>query len=213
MSKIRLTKSELKSQRDDLKQFTRFLPTLQLKKQQLQLEMRLCRAEVERVEGEESAAKKRVETWIALFADPSMISAISAATAVDNVDKKTKNIAGVDVPVFESITFAEAEIDLFATDSWVDDAIDVARELAELRIRKEIIEEQYRLIHEELRVTTQRVNLFEKVKIPECKDNIRKIQIYLGDQQTAAVGRSKIAKRKMEEAAEAEKEKEKENAA
>jgi len=208
MSKIRLTKSELKSQRDDLKQFTRFLPTLQLKKQQLQLEMRLCRAEVERVEGEESAAKKRVETWIALFADPSMISAISAATAVDNVDKKTKNIAGVDVPVFESITFAEAEIDLFATDSWVDDAIDVARELAELRIRKEIIEEQYRLIHEELRVTTQRVNLFEKVKIPECKDNIRKIQIYLGDQQTAAVGRSKIAKRKMEEAAEAEKEKE-----
>jgi V/A-type H+-transporting ATPase subunit D len=208
MPKIKLTKSELKKQRDDLKQFTRFLPTLQLKKQQLQLEMRQCRAEVENVEREETEAKKSVAPWIGLFADPSMISIVSEASRVENVDRKTKNIAGVDVPVFESITFSEVEIDLFSTDTWVDDAIDTAKKLAELRVRKEIIEEQYRLIHEELRTTTQRVNLFEKVKIPECKENIRQIQIYLGDQQTAAVGRSKMAKRKMEETAEAEKAKE-----
>lgn len=208
MPKIKLTKSELKKQRDDLKQFTRFLPTLQLKKQQLQLEMRQCRAEVERVEAEEAEAKNSVAPWIGLFADPSMISVVSEAASVEDVARKTKNIAGVDVPVFESITFAKVEIDLFSTDTWVDDAIDAARKLAEMRVRKEIIEEQYRLIHEELRTTTQRVNLFEKVKIPECKENIRQIQIYLGDQQTAAVGRSKMAKRKMEEAAEAEKEKE-----
>ena len=207
MPKIKLTKSELKKQRDDLKQYTRFLPTLQLKKQQLQLEMRKCKAEVERVEMEEAEEMRRVEPWIALFADPSLTGLVSASAAVEELDKKSKNIAGVDVPVFGSIRFAEVEIDLFATDPWLDDAVDAARKLAELRARKEIIQEQYRLIHNELRVTTQRVNLFEKVKIPECKENIRCIQIYLGDQQTAAVGRSKMAKRKMEEAAEAEKEK------
>ncbi|MBU1147018.1 MAG: hypothetical protein KKD11_01570, partial [Candidatus Omnitrophica bacterium] len=48
-------------------------------------------------------------------------------------------------------------------------------------------------------IATQRVNLFEKIKIPACKENIRLIRIYLGDQQTNAVGRSKIAKKKIEE--------------
>jgi len=57
-----------------------------------------------------------------------------------------------------------------------------------------ILERQQRLFSEELRITTQRVNLFEKVKIPETRENIRSIRIYLGDEQTAAVVRGKIAK-------------------
>jgi len=56
-------------------------------------------------------------------------------------------------------------------------------------------------LRKELSVTTQRVNLFEKVKIPEAQENIRLIKIYIGDQLSNAVGRSKIAKRKIEEAA------------
>jgi V/A-type H+-transporting ATPase subunit D len=60
-----------------------------------------------------------------------------------------------------------------------------------------VLQEQTRLLREELRITTQRVNLFEKVKIPETKTNIRIIQIHLGDQQTAAVVRGKIAKNKI----------------
>ena len=39
MAKIKLTKGELKKQRDSLKQFRRYLPTLQLKKQQLQMKI------------------------------------------------------------------------------------------------------------------------------------------------------------------------------
>ncbi len=57
-------------------------------------------------------------------------------------------------------------------------------------------EKQYELLSKELRTTSQRVNLFEKVKIPESKDNIRKINIFLGDQQTSGVARSKLAKGK-----------------
>ena len=58
-----------------------------------------------------------------------------------------------------------------------------------------VLQEQARLIREELTITTQRVNLFEKVKIPETKENIRVIRIYMGDQQTAAVVRGKISKK------------------
>jgi len=50
---------------------------------------------------------------------------------------------------------------------------------------------------EELRTTTQRVNLFEKKLIPELRENIRKIKIFLGDEETAAVGRAKLAKGKL----------------
>jgi V/A-type H+-transporting ATPase subunit D len=53
------------------------------------------------------------------------------------------------------------------------------------------------LLKEELRTTTQRVNLFEKKLIPELKENIRKIRIFLGDDETAAVGRAKLAKAKL----------------
>jgi V/A-type H+/Na+-transporting ATPase subunit D len=71
--------------------------------------------------------------------------------------------------------------------------------LRDLEIR--ILDEQIRRLGEELRITTQRVNLFEKVKIPEAQENIRRIGIYLGDQQTAQVVRGKIAKRNLERAA------------
>ena len=70
-----------------------------------------------------------------------------------------------------------------------------------LRIENEILAEQHRLLAEELRITSQRVNLFEKVKIPECEGNIRVIRIFLGDAQTADVARSKLAKSKAPEVA------------
>ena len=44
-------------------------------------------------------------------------------------------------------------------------------------------------------------DLFEKIKIPECRENIRVIRIALGNNDTAGVARSKIAKRKSQEAA------------
>jgi len=80
--------------------------------------------------------------------------------------------------------------------SWLDDAQDVMDSLIRLRTETGILEEQRRLISEELRTTAQRVNLFEKVKIPECRENIRTIKIYLGDEQTAAVARGKLAKKR-----------------
>ncbi|MCK5007493.1 MAG: V-type ATP synthase subunit D, partial [Spirochaetales bacterium] len=69
--------------------------------------------------------------------------------------------------------------------------------LSTLDAKIAILEEQAELLDEELRITSQRVNLFEKVKVPETRENIRMIQIYLGDEQTAAVVRGKIAKKKI----------------
>lgn len=201
MAKIKFTKSELKKQRDALKQFTRFLPTLQLKKQQLQMEMRKCQARLRGNEAAEREIRGELENWLALFGPENTIDKITGLISLKGVEAETVNIAGVKVPVFKEIDIEIAAYDLFIEDPWIDDAIAMIEKVLSLRAEHRIIEEQYRLIGQELRTTSQRVNLFEKVKIPECRDNIRSIQIYLGDQDTAAVGRSKIAKKKLQETA------------
>jgi len=116
-----------------------------------------------------------------------------------NVVTTLSNIAGIDIPVFKRVDFKEAEYDLFLTPLWTDIAIDKIRQLAVFLEEQKIMKAQIKILENELRITTQRVNLFEKVKIPDCRENIRLIRIYLGDQQANAVGRSKIAKSKIAE--------------
>jgi V/A-type H+-transporting ATPase subunit D len=103
-------------------------------------------------------------------------------------------VAGVSIPVLRNVAVSAAAPDLFATPPWVDDAVETVARLIRLRVAAEVLREQLRRVREELRVTTQRVNLFEKVKIPESVENIRVIRIFLGDEQTAAVVRGKFAK-------------------
>ena len=100
------------------------------------------------------------------------------------------------VPIYKGIEAKRAPVDLMATPAWLDDAGDAIVKALEFDAEKKVLEEQRRLINEELRTTSQRVNLFEKVKIPECKENIRVIRIHLGDESTAAVARGKIAKKR-----------------
>lgn len=196
MAKIKYTKNELKAQRDALTRFTRYLPTLQLKKQQLQVELRALDVQIEAKRGEEEAARADLASWVKLFSED---FDFTPYIQVSNIGRSTGNIAGVAIPVFGSISFIEETPDLFETAAWVDAGIELLRQLIGLRVERQIIEEQHRLLSDELRTTSQRVNLFEKVKIPECKENIRRIRIFMGDQQTAAVARSKIAKGKSAE--------------
>jgi V/A-type H+-transporting ATPase subunit D len=100
----------------------------------------------------------------------------------------------VNIPVFKEAIVTRNTPDLFNTPTWVDDAMDLLEDLIAVNAEREILQEQRRLIEEELRTTSQRVNLFEKVKIPECKEHIRVIKIFLGDEQTASVARAKLAK-------------------
>ncbi|NQT46672.1 MAG: V-type ATP synthase subunit D [Candidatus Omnitrophica bacterium] len=196
MAKIKFTKGELKKQRDVLKQFTHYLPILQLKKQQLQLEIQRVRKNVDLKSGEINNLEDEIEKWAGVLKEP--VEGFSSWIVPTKVARKKLNIAGVDIPLLEGVEFAEVEYDLFATPLWADIAIETIRRLVLLLEEKKVLEEQLEILRRELRITTQRVNLFEKVKIPECKENVRLIRIYLGDQQTNAVGRSKIAKSKIE---------------
>ena len=194
MAKIKLTKNELKRQRDGLKMYKRYLPTLQLKKQQLQMEIR--RMERQRLEryDERNTLLEGILQWAALFGEE---IEVESHIRVKGLRRDVGNIAGIDIPLFEGLDFEEVSYDLFQTPLWLDAAAEGVTKVVTLDIELMLLDEQIRLLGEELRITTQRVNLFEKVKIPETNENIRRIQIYLGDEQTAAVVRGKIAKKKI----------------
>ena len=201
MAKIKLTKTELKTQQDALKQYRRYLPTLQIKKQQLQQEIRLSR---ERLEENLREREKLVETlsgWIALFGDEDMLTYLRDGIRLERIRRGKMNIAGIMVPTFEGADFRMPELDPVMTPWYADDAAEALKQAVSLRAAGRIIMEQERMLSDELRSTSQKVNLFEKVKIPECRENIRQIRIYITDQETAAVARSKIAKKKAVEAA------------
>jgi V/A-type H+-transporting ATPase subunit D len=194
VAKIKFTKNELKKQKDSLKRFLRYLPTLMLKKQQLQMEIRKIEAQQAELRRKRELLFREILQWIAVFGED---VGFSELISVESLETEIGNIAGVDIPVFQDIRYEVAPYDLFELPLWVDTAIDKVKELASLDAQIDILEKQVDLLGEELRITSQRVNLFEKVKIPETRENIRIIQIYLGDEQTAAVVRGKIAKKKL----------------
>ena len=192
MAKIKLTKTELKAQTDALKRFQRFLPMLQLKKQQLQGEIAAIVAKAEETAARENALRGEIGRWIGLLATDE--AAVDGLVKVRSVHTGTANIAGVSIPTFESIETDVKEVDPWATPTWVDAVAAAAEKILSLQSERAVYDEQRRLVSDELQRTSQRVNLFEKVKIPECREAIRVIKIALGDEQTAAVARGKIAK-------------------
>lgn len=201
MAKTKLTKNELKKKKDALKMYRRYLPTLQLKKQQLQMEIRAVEARLAQLSERKESLETGFSPWIAVFAESSRAQSPSGKPflKLKNTKRSIGNIAGVSIPVFEGAEFALAEYDFYAAPLWIDRALEQMREVLLVDLEKEVVEEQKRLLSDELRTTTQRVNLFEKVKIPETVADIKRIGIYLGDQQTAQVVRGKISKRKVEE--------------
>ncbi len=191
MIKVKLTKNELKKQKDALKRFVRYLPTLQIKKQQLQLEILKIQRLQESMQNSIRTLQSEVDQWIELFSDTIDLTGL---VRVERVETAQNNVAGIDIPVFQDVRFREEEYDLVLVPLWVDYGLKAVKDMVTLKIEFIILEKQLSLLREELRITTQRVNLFEKVKIPETRECIRRIQIYLGDVRTAAVVTGKIAK-------------------
>lgn len=203
MANIKLTKNEQKVQKDHLKQYQRYLPTLQLKKQQLQSVIMKTMNELEQKEDERTKMIGDLDDWVAVFAENRIFDEelkLDHLVQPDTVVTKKENIAGVSIPTFQELTFKDISYEVDDYPLWVDTAVVKLREIARLDALVKTLRTQVELLEKELRSTSQRVNLFEKVKIPEAKENIRVIGVYLGDQQTAAVVRGKISKKKLVEA-------------
>ena len=197
MAKIRLTKNELRDQQHQQSQLQRYLPTLQLKKAMLQAEVQSARLELSDLSNSFDKQRHNAESWVGLLVTKTSVDPKGIAK-IKEVHRRWDNIAGVEVPYFESVQFEEVEYSLFDTPPWVDGTIRLTRSLVEARLRILIGKEKLEALEHELREVSIRVNLFEKVLIPRCEVHIRKIKVFLGDQELSAVSQAKMAKNKIQ---------------
>jgi V/A-type H+-transporting ATPase subunit D len=194
--KIKLTRPELKRYREALARYERYLPMLKLKQQRLQVMLR----DVARQRREAEASRNEVEAALnryrSVMADRAGVP-LHDWSEPSEVKVNHKNVAGVPVPIFQSVQFPEVRYSLFGTPPWVDQALADLRERSRRQAIVEVLQRQEEVLRGELTRIIQRVNLFEKIMIPDAREAIRRIRIKLGDEMTDAVGRSKIAKNKL----------------
>ena len=165
---IKLTKNELKKQKDNLKQFQRYLPTLQLKKQQLQTVIMGIRAELERKEAERIQMIGDLDDWVAVFAENELFEEkkrLDQLVQPDRVIVKDDNIAGVTIPAFEELTFKDINYDVDDYPLWVDTAVFKLREIARLDALVSTLRKQTELLEKELRTTSQRVSTISRAAV------------------------------------------------
>lgn len=198
MSNIKLTKNELRAQQVRLAQLQKYLPTLQLKKALLQVEVHAAKSETGRLKQKTKEALEHVEDYAKLF--PEMdFPTIEHAVEIEEIKKRTENIAGVEIPIFEGVSFRPLEYHVFDSPPWMEAAILGVHQLIESECELKVQMDKLRRLQKELREVSIRVNLFEKVLIPRSQSNIKKIKVFLGDQELAAVAQAKVAKTKIEE--------------
>ena len=192
MARLALNKATLQQQLGRLKTFQQFLPSLDLKRRQLLAERVKARAEAR-------AARTRLEQLLAgigaelpMFAD----ERVDLGDLLDVTDVRIgeQNRLGVKLPTLDGFEVAIRDYPMLGRPHWVDRLADLLREAAALTARATVHEERLARLERAVRTITQRVNLFEKVLIPETRDNVRRIRLFLSDAERAAVVRAKIAK-------------------
>ena len=194
MTRLQLNKSSLARETASLQGYRRFLPSLDLKRQQLMTE----RANAQRLAAGTSAdideLMQRVARQLPMLADKDID--LSELVTVNGVTLETENVVGTRLPVLAAVDIRVRRYALLAKPHWVDNVAALLGTMLELKLQLQVQRQRVERLDAAVKTITQRVNLFDKVLIPRAQANIKRIRIYLSDEEMAAVVRSKIAKRK-----------------
>ena len=194
MASLPLNKSSLKHERGRLATYSRFLPSLDLKRRQLTWELRRAERELTEIEDENNRFVVSSQQVFALAGSVDM--KLGGLVQVRGVELSEENVVGIWLPRLEAVDVAVSEYSTLAKPFWVDSLVENLRATLELRARRSIGRQRVQRLRQAVLKVTQRVNLFEKVLIPAAREHIKQIQIHLADTERAAVVRSKITKAK-----------------
>ena len=191
---VALSKSSLQQQREKLRLFERFLPSLELKRQQLMAEYKKALealAEAER--GADKASRSLAGLLPILGSTPMKLSGLVSVRRVDITDE---HLLGLRLPMLRAVEFDEKPYSILSTPFWLDELVGCIKDVATYRLRLQVYRARVSRMEGAVRRVSQRVNLFEKVLIPNARRDIARIKIFLSDIERAAVVTSKIAKAK-----------------
>ncbi|NCC21962.1 MAG: V-type ATP synthase subunit D [Alphaproteobacteria bacterium] len=187
-----LNKSALNQKNKQLKLYKRFLPTLEMKRQQLLVEKAREATQIEKLIADYEALSGDIGEQIPMVGDRKL--KLDGLIRLEKVDIGEQNVLGTRLPVLRDFDLVQQEYSWFAQPQWIDILVYKLKDLVRLRLQRQVAEERLRLLEIAVRKVTQRVNLFDKVLIPETQADIKKIKIYLADEERAGIVRAKLAK-------------------
>lgn len=194
MARLQLSKSALSHETKQLATFRRFLPSLDLKRQQLMAERAKAREQLAATQSEIDEMLSQVGEAVPMLANVNVD--LTDLAKVTRVELETENIVGTRLPKVREIEIEVRPYSYMGKPQWVDRVVEDLRRMVELRLRQQVEVQRVAVLEEGVKKVTQRVNLFDKVLIPRARGNIKKIKIFLGDTERAAVVNSKLAKAK-----------------
>jgi V/A-type H+-transporting ATPase subunit D len=191
--KFQYNKTSLQQLEKQLKVRERSLPTIKSKESALRLEVKRTKDEVNKLELQLEKEIQSYENMVALWNEfkPDLVK-------VKDVTLSTKKFAGVVVPILDKVTFEIGHYSLFNSPSWFMDGIELLKQLAHTGIEAEFARTKLELLERARKKTTQKVNLFEKVQIPNYKDSIRKVKRYMEDEESLSKSSQKIMRANLE---------------
>ncbi len=194
MARLQLNKSSLARQQTQLKSYQRFLPSLDLKRQQLMGERAKAVEEVATLEARVHSLAGQVGDQLPMLANEDI--SLDGLVRLMDYELTEENVVGTRLPKLDRVEVKVADYSPMAKPHWVDDVARLLHDMIEARLRVQTAKARLKLLDKAVKTITQRVNLFDKVLIPGARANIKKIGIYLNDEEMASVVRSKISKRK-----------------
>jgi len=194
--RIKLNKVSLREQKQKMALYQRFLPALEARKQQFLMQLGVVRKDIRKQENALAQLIADMALWAPLIRD--MEGQLKPFIKIRQIRVALHNVAGLKIPLFEEVVFEDPAYSVFATSYSFEIVLERLREAIRRREKLKILLEQERILADGFRKTSQRINLYEQRLIPECREALRKIAVYLQDQQAAAVGVAKVAKRLLE---------------
>ncbi len=194
MSRLSFSKAALHKEGAQLKRFKQYLPSLDLKRQQLVVERTKALAQLSNTQDEIEKCYELVKEQLPMLSSEHIN--MNSLVTVNQVDMSEENLVGVKLPYLKQIEIQSKPYSLLSKPHWVDLLVILLKEMLELKVRLKIDKKRVEILQQAVKKVTQRVNLFDKVLIPRTQKKIRKIRIFLSDTERAAVVRAKITKNK-----------------
>lgn len=194
MARQSFSKAALHKEVAQLKRYRQFLPSLDLKRQQLMVERYQAATHLAKIEEQIRQCQAIITEYLPMISDYHIV--LNDLVIISDVSLGHENSVGVKLPVLKGIDVAIKPYSTYAKPHWVDQAVIQLQRMLALKVRLRIEQRRLDILNAAVKKVTQRVNFFDKILIPKAQQTIKKISIFIADAERAAVVRAKITKQK-----------------
>lgn len=190
--KFQYNKTFLQQLNRELKVRLNALPTLIAKESALRVEVIKAKELVQKLEAD-------IQKDMAALSDSDRlwVEMSEGLVKVGKVNVIVKKVAGVKTPVLQHVDFDIPRYSLVTQAAWIPEGVEILQRIAKLKITAELAKKKVKILEYARKKTTQKVNLYEKVQIPEYKESVRKIKRFMEDEDNLAKSSQKILKVKI----------------